>query len=171
MGGGASIDESLMKETLIESSSETPETPMTAQNKETVGMIVRMSSARLTKEGSNLGPLPSMLTKAQSMKFSIENSSENDEVLFYAKDLFYEVAGDADEVEMAVFQMLFDEILFHITLKEKRLKLSSRRELSDSLLERLTNELGMKSIRWNDVEALFGSICESVVRYTQLFNE
>ena len=171
MGGGASIDETLSKETFVEQDSGTlSQQTITPNIVETVRMIVRISSARLTQEASSLEPLPSMLSKAQSMKLLAGNQSENDEILFYAKDLFFEVAGDASAIEMSVFEMLLDEVLFHITLNMKRLKPSSRKELSDSLLNRLTNELGLTTIEWKNVEALFGSICDSVVRYSQLFD-
>ena len=167
MGSSASIPGSVDKHTLREAGNPR----LSPQDRETVLMIVRNCFSRLRSAHDPLTPSLSMRMRAQSVVRGPFAEAENNpgELLFYARDLFFEAAGESDSVDMHILALILDELLGYLHVDNRALRSSARSELREAVILGLVSEVGLSYVSWDEVETLVDCLIESTVRYPQLF--
>jgi hypothetical protein len=85
-----------------------------------------------------------------------DERTEESDVFLYARDLFYECAGEAKVIDMQVFQSLLDEILDHVEVRSRHINHRSRKQLSNALFLVLSEMY--TCMCWEDIAALLSFI-------------
>jgi hypothetical protein len=97
-----------------------------------------------------------------------DNPKVVDDLIYYAKDLFFECAGDNSEIELPALQTLFEDMLNHLRIGDRRLRATSREQLSRTLMFALIDELKYEKVTWDYIEVLFVAIVNNIVQYGKL---
>lgn len=167
MGAGASATERTDKLTFRQASR--PE--LNPQDRDTINMIASNCSALFHNASNHESPSPSLRVRAQSVIRGSYADAENNpwELVFYARDLFFEAAGESSSIDMHVFAILLEEVLCHLSIHKKTLISSVKSEIRDAVLNHLSLHLGMSALKWDETEKVIDSLAESTVRYSQFF--
>ena len=167
MGAGASSTDATEKMTHRQGS----QPALSDHDRETIQMIATNCSSQFQSSLTHETPSQSLRIRAQSVLRGPYADAENNpsELVFYARDLFFEAAGESTSIDMHVFAILLEEVLCHLTIDKKSLTPIAKSELRDAVLNHLSLHLGMNSLQWEQMEAVIDHLAESTVRYSQLF--